>query len=120
MGCCGSTTGNNAQPAPRVAAPVAQPYTPPKPPTAEEIAARKHEEEEERRWLEQAKRTGPAEPPPAVLPPGASQEQYKEYMRVKYEHEAWENQVLLLSRRLRAQASAGGATSSVAASGMPK
>ena len=32
---------------------------------------------------------------------------YKEFMRVKYEHECWENQIILLSRKMRAAAEQG-------------
>jgi hypothetical protein len=39
-----------------------------------------------------------------VFTPGGSEEQYKEYMRAKYEYEAWENSIILLARKLRAQA----------------
>ena len=47
----------------------------------------------------------PPEPPVATKPTDPSNEEsYKEYMRIRYEHEGWENQVLLLARRLRAQA----------------
>lgn len=37
-----------------------------------------------------------------------TEEAYKEYMRTKYEHECWENQMILLSRKMRAQAQAAG------------
>ena len=37
-----------------------------------------------------------------------TEEAYKEYMRTKYEHECWENQMILLSRKMRAQAQASG------------
>lgn len=48
---------------------------------------------------------GPPEPPAAVKPSNPSDEAaYKEFMRVRYEHEAWENQTLLLARKLRIQA----------------
>ena len=57
-------------------------------------------------WLAEAKKVGPAEPPQAVVVPGMSEQEYKIYMRVKYEHEAWENQIILLSRKMRAQAQA--------------
>jgi len=83
-------------------------YKPPPPPSPEEIARREAEKAEEARWLERAKASGPPEPPKAVFQPGSSEEQYKEYMRVKYEHERWENQMILLSRKMRAEAQAAG------------
>lgn len=70
------------------------------------MARRQREAEEEKRWMEIAKAQHRPEPPKAVLPPGATAEQYKDFMRQKYEHENWENELLLMARRMRA---AGGA-----------
>jgi hypothetical protein len=59
------------------------------------------EVEEQRMWLETAKKASPPEPPmPPPLEPNATRDQYKAYMVAKYEHEQWENAVLLLSLKM--------------------
>eukprot|EP00727_Mastigamoeba_balamuthi_P011184 m51a1_g6689 hypothetical protein (101) ;mRNA; r:59270-59851 len=88
----------------RPAQPARRGYQPPPPPSAEELARREHEKQEEVRWMAEAKRVGPPEPPKAILKDNPSESDYKAFMKVKYEHEAWENQMLLLARKLRAQA----------------
>eukprot|EP00727_Mastigamoeba_balamuthi_P007220 m51a1_g3118 hypothetical protein (1833) ;mRNA; r:178494-185083 len=58
---------------------------------------------EEAHWIEEAKRIGPPEPTVPVLKK-KSKTAYKEFMKERYVHEEWENQVLLVSRKLRARA----------------
>jgi len=99
MGCGGS---KEPDPPPKKSG-----YHPPPPPSPEEIARREREKAEEQRWIEIAKQSGPPEPPVAVFTPGGDEAAYKEYMRVKYEHECWENQIILLSRKMRAAAEQG-------------
>jgi len=83
-------------------------YHPPPPPSPEEIARREREKAEEQRWIEIAKqKCEKPEPPVAVFTPGGDEAAYKEYMRAKYEHECWENEIILLSRKLRAAAESG-------------
>jgi hypothetical protein len=69
--------------------------------TPEMIEKKRREAEEVKKWEEEARRVGPAAPTKPVLPPGASEEQYKKYMMDKYEYEAWENKIILLARKLR-------------------
>jgi len=57
---------------------------------------------------EEAKRVGPPAPPKPAFRPGGSEDEYKKYMVEKYEFEAWENQVILLGRKLRQQSQAVG------------
>ena len=38
-----------------------------------------------------------------VLKPGAGEDEYKEYMRLKYEYETYENDLIRLARKLRAE-----------------
>lgn len=73
-------------------------------PTPEELARKRREEEETKRWIEEAKRVGPPCPPKPTFSPGGTENEYKRYMLAKYDYEAWENNLILLSRRLRTQA----------------
>ena len=95
MGCGGSAPAKE-QPAPAPAPAV-------KKPDPEAEARRKAEKEEEARWIEIAKKQGPPEPKVPVLPPNATEQQYKQFMIDRYEHEGWENSIILLARRLRAE-----------------
>jgi hypothetical protein len=53
--------------------------------------------------LEEAKRVGPKPPKKPVYNPGATEEEYKGYMQEKYNYEAWENELIRLGRKLRAE-----------------
>eukprot|EP01116_Phalansterium_solitarium_P025061 TRINITY_DN93_c2_g1_i1.p3 TRINITY_DN93_c2_g1~~TRINITY_DN93_c2_g1_i1.p3 ORF type:complete len:111 (+),score=26.16 TRINITY_DN93_c2_g1_i1:158-490(+) len=98
MGCCSSYE------VPEPATPVPQRHAPP-PPTAEELERRRAEEEERKIWEERAAACAPPAPfPKPELMPGSNDDQYKEYMRRKYEYEAWENSIVLLARKMRREA----------------
>ena len=71
-------------------------------PEAEE--RRRREKEEEKKWIEVAKKQGPPEPKVPQLPPNPTEQQYKQFMIDRFEHEGWENQIILLARKLRAEA----------------
>eukprot|EP00178_Gracilaria_changii_P017955 TRINITY_DN51245_c0_g1_i1.p1 TRINITY_DN51245_c0_g1~~TRINITY_DN51245_c0_g1_i1.p1 ORF type:complete len:106 (+),score=23.68 TRINITY_DN51245_c0_g1_i1:38-355(+) len=70
----------------------------------EELERRKREKEEEQKWFEIAKSKADPAPPKPVPKQGLSEDEYKQYMREKYDYEAWENSVILLSRKLRKEA----------------
>ncbi|KAL7716929.1 Solute carrier organic anion transporter family [Entamoeba marina] len=70
-------------------------------PEAEE--RRRKEKEEEARWVEIAKKQGPPEPKVPQLPANPTEQQYKQFMIDRFEHEGWENQIILLARKLRAE-----------------
>jgi len=76
-------------------------------PTPEELERKRRDEDESKRWIEEAKRVGPPCPPKPSFSPGGTEEEYKRYMISKYDYEAWENNIILLSRKLRTQGSAG-------------
>jgi len=77
-------------------------------PTPEELERKRQEEDSSKRWIEEAKRVGPPCPPKPTFSPGGSEEEYKKYMISKYDYEAWENNILLLGRKLRQNNQNGG------------
>ncbi|BFU18811.1 hypothetical protein EHI8A_063990 [Entamoeba histolytica HM-1:IMSS-B] len=64
---------------------------------------RRKEKAEEAKWVEIAKKQGPPEPKIPQLPPNPTEQQYKQFMIDRFEHEGWENQIILLARKLRAE-----------------
>jgi len=87
-------------------------YTPkpaPPPPTQQELEIKRRKEELQKQWEEEARRVGPPSPekPPAKFE-GKSPEDYKEYMRIRYEYEQWENGVIVLARKMQRESAAQG------------
>jgi len=78
-------------------------YKPPPPPSAEELERERREKEEEEKWKNIAKSQLPEPFPKPQFKPGGNEEEYKEFMRKRLEYETWENQVILLGRKLRQQ-----------------
>jgi len=76
----------------------------PPPPTREEIERQQREAEEDKKWYDIAAEKNPPPFPKPAFAKGGSQEEYKEFMQLKFQYEAWMNSNILLGRKLRKEA----------------
>jgi len=65
---------------------------------------KKKEAEEVKKWEATAREQKPEPFPKPTFEKGGPEEVYKEYMRKRLEYETWENQIILLGRKLRKEA----------------